>query len=68
MKSMNQLGGDWTSQKINIITSYAKAYLTLMKDRSYFKLIYFDGFAGSGEITDENEKKYTRSSFKNIIN
>lgn len=53
---MNKFGGDWTTQKIDIITSYAKAYLTVMKDRKYFKLIYFDGFAGSGEITSENEQ------------
>lgn len=53
---MNKFGGDWTSQKIDIITSYAKAYLTVMKDRPYFKLTYFDGFAGSGEITAESKK------------
>lgn len=53
---MNNFGGDWTSQKIDIIVSYAKAYLKVMKDQSYFKLIYFDGFAGSGEITAESKK------------
>ncbi len=52
---MNQFGGNWTQQKIEIVASYAKAYLTVMKDRLYFKLLYFDGFAGSGDIFKENE-------------
>ncbi|TWI97549.1 three-Cys-motif partner protein [Mucilaginibacter frigoritolerans] len=45
----NNFGGDWTSQKIEIVISYTQAYLTVMKNQP-FKLIYFDGFAGSGEI------------------
>ncbi|HUZ60514.1 MAG TPA: three-Cys-motif partner protein TcmP [Hanamia sp.] len=47
---MNQFGGNWTKIKIEILIEYAKAYLTIMKNRKYFKLLYFDGFAGSGEI------------------
>jgi three-Cys-motif partner protein len=47
---MNQFGGKWTEEKISIVEDYAKAYLTIMKNYSYFKLIYFDGFAGSGSI------------------
>ena len=47
---MNYFGGDWTKIKIEILVEYAKAYLTIMKKRSFFKLLYFDGFAGSGEI------------------
>lgn len=56
---MNQFGGNWTHQKIKIVEEYAKAYLQIMKKHPYFKLMYFDGFAGSGEISigekmDEN--------------
>jgi three-Cys-motif partner protein len=29
---------------------YLKAYLDIMRQNPYFELIYFDGFAGSGEI------------------
>lgn len=47
---MNNFGGNWTYKKIKIIEDYAKAYLQIMKDRPYWKLLYFDGFAGSGEI------------------
>jgi three-Cys-motif partner protein len=52
---MNKFGGDWTKQKINIVESYAKAYLTVMKSRPYWSLLYFDGFAGTGEINTEND-------------
>jgi len=41
-------GGDWTKIKIEILVQYAKAYLTIMKSRGHFSLMYFDGFAGSG--------------------
>jgi three-Cys-motif partner protein len=47
---MNKFGGDWTKKKIEILVEYAKAYLEIMKTRSYYKLLYFDGFAGSGFI------------------
>jgi three-Cys-motif partner protein len=52
---MNQFGGDWTKIKIEILVEYAKAYLNIMKSRRYYKLMYFDGFAGSGTIVKENE-------------
>jgi three-Cys-motif partner protein len=47
---MNQFGGDWTEQKIGIVVAYAKAYLTIMNKYPQFKCLYFDGFAGSGDI------------------
>lgn len=47
---MNEFGGNWTKIKIEILIEYARAYLTIMKSRKFFKLLYFDGFAGSGEI------------------
>lgn len=55
---MNQFGGNWTEAKMEIVVSYAKAYLTIMKEQKWAKTIYFDGFAGSGIIeTDDNEEK-----------
>ena len=52
---MNQFGGDWTERKIEIVVDYAKAYLTIMNKYPKFKCLYFDGFAGSGNIyTDDN--------------
>jgi three-Cys-motif partner protein len=47
---MNQFGGSWTYEKISIVEDYAKAYLKVMNAFPYWKLMYFDGFAGSGQI------------------
>jgi three-Cys-motif partner protein len=47
---MNQFGGSWTEAKMEIVVSYAKAYLTIMNKQSWVKTLYFDGFAGSGLI------------------
>ena len=52
---MNNFGGDWTQQKIEIVVDYAKAYLKIMNKRPHFKTIYFDGFAGSGDIFKEDD-------------
>lgn len=59
---MNQFGGNWTENKIEILTEYAKAYLVIMNSfavRYDWKLLYFDGFAGSGfikKVNNENHK------------
>ncbi len=59
---MNNFGGDWTENKIEIIVEYAKAYLQIMNiytNQYGWKLLYFDGFAGSGFIKKgkkENQK------------
>ncbi|MBZ4191717.1 three-Cys-motif partner protein TcmP [Niabella beijingensis] len=50
---MNNFGGDWTENKIEILVEYAGAYLNIMNihAKKYgWKLLYFDGFAGSGFI------------------
>jgi three-Cys-motif partner protein len=59
---MNQFGGDWTRIKIEILVEYAKAYLQIMNvyaNRYNWKLLYFDGFAGSGEIVRVVDDKFT---------
>lgn len=53
---MNQFGGSWTKEKINIVESYAKAYLAIMNKYRQWKLLYFDGFAGTGEICTEGDE------------
>lgn len=53
---MNKFGGDWTKTKIEILVEYAKAYLEIMKSRRFFKLMYFDGFAGSGFIVKDKKE------------
>lgn len=54
---MNHFGGDWTENKIEILVEYAGAYLTIMNvhaPKYDWKLLYFDGFAGSGYIKKGN--------------
>ena len=46
---MNLSDGSWTDQKIEIVVEYAKAYLKRRKSIRCWKLLYFDGFAGSGK-------------------
>jgi len=56
---MNQFGGNWTENKIEILIEYAGAYLTIMNPyaiKNNWQLLYFDGFAGSGEITKGNNE------------
>jgi len=50
---MDKFGGDWTEQKIEIVVEYTKAYLTIMNKYPQWRLLYFDGFAGSGQICSE---------------
>lgn len=48
-------GGNWTEEKLNAFSKYVNAYLTIMnkyRDKYNWKIIYFDGFAGSG--TDQH--------------
>jgi len=52
---MNQFGGSWTEKKIEMVVGYAKAYLIIMNKYPQFKTLYFDGFAGSGDIYRDDE-------------
>lgn len=52
--SKNKFGGKWTQIKINILETYAKQFLTVFKNQPNQHLLYFDGFAGSGDIQVEN--------------
>ena len=65
-------GGLWTEKKLDAFAKYVKAYLTIMKKNPFWKTIYFDGFAGSGdkkancvsplylqlELTEKEERLY----------
>jgi three-Cys-motif partner protein len=50
----NQFGGEWTEIKIRVFKKYLYAYMQIMKGKRW-KLIYFDGFAGSGDIQTQKE-------------
>ncbi len=63
---MNQFGGTWTEEKMDIVVKYAAAYLTIMNKQDWVvKTIYFDGFAGSGYIeTSESEALKKETSLR----
>lgn len=58
MKNKKNWGGKWTEEKLDAFEKYVKAYLTIMnnyRDLYGWKLLYFDGFAGSGTRNQEEE-------------
>ena len=52
---LNEFGSTWTEEKSTIVYEYAKAYLTAMKNQR-FEMLYFDGFAGSGDVQLKDDK------------
>ena len=57
-------GGDWTEEKLDAFEKYVKAYLKIMgkyAPQFGWKLLYFDGFAGSGsrEVPEKDETDNT---------
>jgi len=59
----NEWGGIWTEKKLDAFAKYVSAYLTIMKKQSYWKTIYFDGFAGCGERRDKRKTKIYQGLF-----
>ena len=60
MKNKKIWGGKWTEEKLDAFEKYVKAYLTIMnkfRDAYGWKLLYFDGFAGSGTRNQEEVKE-----------
>ena len=52
-------GGVWTEEKLDALEKYVNAYLTIMnvqKNKFGWKLIYFDGFAGSGSRNEDGSQ------------
>ena len=58
-QNQQNFGGNWTTEKLERVRKYLKAYATIMKDRN-FHFAYIDAFAGTGYRTyrqdaDSNE-------------
>lgn len=53
---LQQFGGDWTIEKLDILTGYLDAYLIALKNMK-FKKIYVDAFAGTGHITTRDGQR-----------
>jgi hypothetical protein len=47
MSELQQFGGDWTIEKLDILTSYLDAYLTALKNMRFGK-IYVDAWTMPG--------------------
>lgn len=63
MSELQQFGGDWTIEKLDILTSYLDAYLTALK-KQRFEKIYVDAFAGTGSITTRDGSRQVAGSAK----
>jgi three-Cys-motif partner protein len=63
-------GGQWTEEKLDAFEKYVNAYLTIMnpnREKYHWKLIYFDGFAGSGsrnEVKKEPDSELLQDLFR----
>ena len=55
MDTKQKFGGQWTVEKLNILSQYLDAYSTALKKQS-FELLYIDAFAGTGKINIGNEE------------
>ncbi len=55
-------GGAWTEKKLDAFEKYVNAYLTIMDKNPYWKTIYFDAFAGSGDRDVQNEEIFKQLS------
>lgn len=58
MVKKKKWGGKWTEEKLEAFEKYVRAYLTIMnkyRDVCGWKLLYFDGFAGSGTRAYEED-------------
>ena len=65
MERKKSWGGQWTDEKLDAFEKYVKAYLTIMnrhRDLHGWKLLYFDGFAGSGTRTQEEDNVEAREA------
>lgn len=52
-------GGQWTEEKLDAFEKYVNAYLTIMntyREKYGWKLLYFDGFAGSGSRKEKDSQ------------
>jgi three-Cys-motif partner protein len=49
MKQAQKFGGNWTVEKLNILSDYLNFYVSALKNQRFGK-VYIDAFAGSGRI------------------
>ena len=67
MSLQHNFGGHWTSEKLNILSSYFSAYLIALKNQP-FKKIYIDAFAGTGKIAVGDTEEEIEGSVRLALN
>ena len=65
-QNQQNFGGDWTTEKLERVRKYLKAYATIMKDRN-FHFAYIDAFAGTGYRTYRQDADPTELMFPEIV-
>lgn len=63
MSDLQKFGGEWTIEKLDILTGYLDAYLIALKNMK-FKKIYIDAFAGTGSIMTSDGQHQIAGSAK----
>lgn len=66
MDNLQQFGGNWTVEKLDILTNYLDSYLLALSKRK-FKKIYIDAFAGTGTIVSRDESQVFAGSAKRAL-
>ena len=61
-----KFGGNWTIEKLDILSDYLDFYLTALKNQKFNK-IYIDAFAGTGEIETSDGEAYLAGSAKRAL-
>lgn len=54
--------GEWSHVKHEILEKYARAYMRVMANQRFKRIIYIDGFAGAGIATDRDTGTLTLGS------
>jgi three-Cys-motif partner protein len=67
MSSGQKFGGQWTIEKLSILSDYLDAYQTALKNQS-FRKIYIDAFAGTGDIIVGNDHIKIEGSVRLALN
>lgn len=84
MKSKQQFGGEWTSEKLDRLSKYLSAYTTILSKQQQLKYAYIDAFAGTGyrelkvsvhqtnlifpELADSESQKFLQGSARIALN
>ena len=64
---MHSFGGNWTTEKLSILSSYLSFYLTALKNQTFNK-IYIDAFAVTGKFTVDKAQEEIEGSVRLALN